>query len=278
MKYSKVNMGSRSGLVPSASEIRSRVLEIAFRGQTVHIPSAFSIVELVRILYANFDISKDCPSSSNSEDYFILSKGHGVMAMYPILESLGWISRAELDAYFTDGGSLPGLAESSTPGVLANSGSLGMGIGISVGLCYADALRGNSLRRHFCLIGDGELNEGSVYEALRFAGHNRLGNFKLLVDWNEHQAMGKTSEVLAISDALGFFASLGFDARIVDGHDEERILDALTQSSTLSNGKPLALVALTVKGKGVSFMENKNEWHYTRLTPESFTLAMNEVR
>lgn len=263
-------------MIPSAVEIRRRVLEMSYSGQSVHVPSAFSIVEIVRVLHEKHLRYPDNNPASVGRDFFVLSKGHGVMALYPILESRGWIIKTDIDNYFQDGSSLPGLSESSVPGCEVNSGSLGQGLSVAVGFAWSAKLQ-ESNQRAFCIVGDGELNEGSIWEALMFAGFHKLSNLVVIIDDNGYQAMGKTSEVLAPADLESALAAFGFQVQSVDGHAEDSIDLAITSHRESGSSLPLALVAKTTKGKGVSFIENNNEWHYTRLDDRTFTKAMKEL-
>ncbi len=262
--------------IPSARKVRETILEMAYSGQTVHIPSAFSIVEIIRTLHAGFLRYPNNDPTSSDRDYLVLSKGHGVMALYPILEARGWIQKADLESYFQNESRLPGLCEASIPGCEANSGSLGQGVGVAVGLALASKLR-ESDQFTVCLVGDGEMNEGSTYESLSFAGHQRLTNFVCIVDLNGFQAMGQTSSVISQERMDVFFSSIGFEVQIIDGHDEHALEQALRRAKKPSQTKPLAILAKTVKGKGVSFMENNNSWHYTRLNNETFGAARAEL-
>ena len=261
---------------PSAKEIRLRILEIAFSGQTVHIPSAFSIVEIIRVLHREYLRYPRGQHDSKDRDYLVLSKGHGVMALYPILEARGWIDQHALANYFQDGSQLPGLCEASIPGCEANSGSLGQGVGVAAGLALAIELRGSS-QRVFCVVGDGELNEGSTFEALSFVGQRRFRHFALVVDLNGLQAMGATKEVISQDGLDQILRGLGFHVLSVNGHDESALSEIFR---TFVAGKflgPIAILAQTVKGKGVSFMEGQNAWHYKRLNPETMQEATREV-
>lgn len=262
--------------IPSAKKVREAILEIAHSGQTVHIPSAFSIVEIVRTLHEKLLRYPGNNPNSSDRDYLVLSKGHGVMALYPILEARGWIHQTNLKSYFQDGSLLPGLCEAAIPGCEANSGSLGQGVGVAVGLALASRLR-RSDQVTVCIVGDGELNEGSAYESLSFAGHHHLANFVCIVDLNGFQAMGETDSVISQERIDVFFTSLGFDVQVLDGHDEVALERALLQVREPNRFKPLVIIAKTVKGKGVSFMENNNSWHYTRLSDETFGSAMSEL-
>lgn len=262
--------------IPSSKEIRRTILEIALSGQTVHIPSAFSIVELVKILHQRFLKYPENNARSEARDYLVLSKGHGVMALYPIIMARGWVQQSDLDDYFKDGSRLPGLCEAVIPGCEANTGSLGQGVGVAVGLALAAKLR-RSDQFSVCITGDGELNEGSAFESLSFAGHHRLGNFICIVDLNGFQAMGETSSVIAQDRLDLLFEALGFEVLAINGHDENAIEQALAVVRNTVRTKPLAILAETVKGKGLSFMEKDNTWHYKRLDEASFRAAITEL-
>jgi len=263
--------------LPSASHLRREILNMAYAGQSVHVPSAFSVVEIVRVLHESVIQYPNNDPDDPERDYLVLSKGHGAMALYPILAARGWIQGDALENYFADGSLLPGLTEACIPGCEANTGSLGQGITVAAGLALGAKLRGSN-QRVFCIIGDGELNEGSVYEALAFAAHNQLSNMTVILDENRFQAMGKTNEILGSMNVDVFFESLGFSVFRLDGHDESALTQALASDHFIeSNANPTVIVAETVKGKGVSFMEEVNEWHYRRLSPEEHHRALEEL-
>ncbi len=260
----------------NANHIRKVILNMAYSGSTVHIGCAFSIVELLAVLYRNhlrFDPSN---SASPTRDYMVLSKGHGVMAQYACLHELGLISDKEIAHYFQNGTRLKGLADAHIPGVEATTGSLGHGLSVAAGLALAAKLNKSS-QLCYTLVGDGELNEGTVWEAAMFATHFKLDNLVVIVDENGFQAMGPTDEVLALGSIEEKFRAFGFDAVTIDGHDEVAIDATYTCMKAACNGRPKAIVATTVKGKGVSFMEHDNIWHYTRLTPETYAAALAEL-
>lgn len=250
---------------------------MSYAGQSVHVPSAFSIVEILRVLHESVVQYPNNDPDDPKRDYLVLSKGHGAMALYPILVSRGWIDRTWLEKYFEDGSFLPGLTEAYIPGCEANTGSLGQGITVAAGLALGAKLQGSN-QRVFCIIGDGELNEGSVYEALSFASHNKLSNLTVILDENRYQAMGKTDEILGAMNVDAFFESIGFSVLRLDGHDELALTRALVPDRlAYASDKPTAIVAETVKGKGVSFMEKANEWHYLRLSSSDYHLALEEL-
>lgn len=260
----------------NALQIRKTILDMAFAGSTVHIGCAFSIVELLAVLYRqHLRLDVTAPDSPD-RDYLVLSKGHGVMAQYACLHELGWLSDEDLARYFSNGTRLKGLADAHVQGIEATTGSLGHGLSVGVGLALGAKLK-QSAQTCYTLVGDGELNEGSIWEAIMFAAHFKLDNLIVIVDQNGFQAMGSTDEVMGLGSIEAKFTAFGFDAVTIDGHDEQAIDRTYADMKNYRNGKPKAIVAKTVKGKGVSFMENDNIWHYTRLTPENHARAIHEV-
>lgn len=256
-------------------ELRKTVLRMAHAGSTVHIACAFSLIEIMAVLYRSLMRLGDGPRAAD-RDYLVLSKGHGVMAQYACLHELGWLSEEELSRYFADGTRLKGLSDAHVPGLEVSSGSLGHGLSVGVGLALAAKRRGSD-QRVFAIVGDGEINEGSIWEALLFAAHFELSNLIVIVDKNGFQAMGSTREVMELGNLSAKLTAFGLETREVDGHDRqalERTLSALAQHPRRG---PRGVVAHTVKGKGVSFMEHDNRWHYTRLTAETFAAAMTEL-
>lgn len=249
---------------------------MAFAGSTVHIGCALSIIEIVAVLYRRHLNLADGTPRAAGRDYLVLSKGHGVMAQYACLYELGWLKDIDLDNYFANGTRMKGLSDAHVPGLEVSSGSLGHGLSVGVGLALA-AKRNGSGQRAFCIVGDGEMNEGSIWEALLFARQFKLDNLVVIVDENRFQAMGSTDEVISLGSLHAKFESFGFDTRSVDGHDERSLDSTLSELMAIQDGKPKAIVAATVKGRGVSFMENNNMWHYTRLSRETFDAAMAEV-
>lgn len=258
------------------TRLRRTILEMAYRGSTVHIPSAFSIVELLAVLYRKYLRYPGDTPSADGRDYLVLSKGHGVMAQYACLFERGWIGENEVSAYFSDGSVLKGLSETAVAGMEVNSGSLGHGFSVGVGLSLAAKLKGTN-QRTYVVVGDGELNEGPIWEAAMFSAHHELGNLMLIVDENGFQAMGPTQEVIGLGAIRDKFACFGFHSVDVAGHDQEAIDMAIAQLWDDHSKAPKALVAHTIKGKGVSFMEGDNTWHYTRLNRETYERAVNEL-
>jgi transketolase len=259
----------------AAANLRRTILRMAYHGSSSHIASAFSAVEILAILYRNH-LKLGAEPNNPERDYFILSKGHGVMAQYACMLEMGWLNETQIQSYYADGTELLGEADASVPGIEVNSGSLGHGLAVGVGLAYGALRRGTS-QKVYALLGDGECNEGSIWESLLFASHFRLTNLLVIVDVNGYQGLGRTSEILNTDSLEKKFAAFGFETRTVDGHDEALLDQAIAQLARSSFPGPRALMARTVKGKGVTFMEGTNLWHYNRLTEKTYQAALAEL-
>lgn len=258
------------------ARMRRTVLEMAYAGSTVHIACAFSIIELVTVLYRDHLRYPGNDPRAEGRDFLVLSKGHGVMAQYACMRELGWLQDAHVQGYFKDGSDLKGLSDSRVPGLEVTSGSLGHGFSIGVGVAMGLQRKGTD-QKVYAIVGDGELNEGPIWEGALVAAHHRMDNLMLIIDKNGFQAMGATDDVLALGDLSAKFASFGFETQEVDGHDEAAVDAAIVQLWTTGAGKPKALIAHTVKGKGVPFMESDNRWHYTRLNAQTFAEAVGAL-
>lgn len=256
--------------------LRRTVIEMAYAGSTVHIPCAFSIIEILAVLYRNHLHLGDGAPRAEGRDYLVLSKGHGVMAQYACLRELGWLGDDDIHGYFANGTALKGLSDAHVPGLEVTSGSLGHGLSVGVGMAFGSKRKGSN-QRCYAIVGDGEMNEGAVWEAILFSAQFKLDNLILIVDENGFQAMGATRDVMDLGNIADKLIAFGFESRTVDGHDEDAIDRTLFEFKRLLNGKPKGLVAKTVKGKGVSFMEHENAWHYTRLNPETYAAALAEL-
>jgi len=271
---SPARAGGEARFAPA--RMRRTVLEMAYAGSTVHIACAFSIIELVTVLYRNHLRYPDNQPRAEGRDFLVLSKGHGVMAQYACMRELGWLDDSHVQNYFKDGSELKGLSDSRVPGLEVTSGSLGHGFSVGVGIAAGLQRKGTD-QKVYAIVGDGELNEGPIWEGALVAAHHRMDNLMLIVDKNGFQAMGTTDDVLALGDLSAKFASFGFETLEVDGHDEAAIDAAIRQLWATGAGKPKALIARTVKGKGVPFMESDNRWHYTRLDQQTFAEAVNAL-
>lgn len=258
-------------MLVSARDVRRIILEQSMRAGVGHIGSALSIADIVAVLYS--DVLRIPSPGAPDRDRFVLSKGHAALAVYAALHLRGWISEQILDTYCSDGTLLGVHPERDLSGVDFSTGSLGQGISIAGGAALAARLQGSN-RRIYSLISDAECNEGSVWEAAMFAAHHQLSNMIVIVDDNKQQALGYTRDVLDLSPMEDRWAAFGWDAATVDGHDAEALRGAFLKSS---DSRPRVVVANTVFGRGVSFMENRIAWHYEPLSEQQFSAACREL-
>jgi transketolase len=241
-----------------SSRIRRKVIESAAAAGVGHVGSALSIVDVLAALYGRV---LHLPSlDDNDRDRFVLSKGHAALALYAALYERGLVDQALLATYCSDGSMLGTHPEHVVPGIDFSTGSLGHGLSLGAGAALAARLQ-NSSRRVFVLVSDAECNEGSLWEAVMFAAHHKLSNLIAIVDLNGQQALGYTRDVLDLSPLADRFRSFGWNSVEVDGHDPEGIANTI-ETLAQEPGPPHVLVARTVFGHGVSFMESKIEWHY----------------
>jgi transketolase len=241
--------------------LRHLIVRALAGGKRGHIGSSMSLVEIMRVLYD--DILRYRPNEPDwqDRDRCILSKGHGCLALYVVLADKGFFPLEVLDTFCKRDSILGGHPEAGkVPGVEASTGSLGHGVPIAVGRAMALRMR-KSDSRVFVVTGDGEINEGSVWEAALSASKHRLDNLTLLVDYNKIQSAGFTAEILDLEPLLDKWRSFGFAAAEVDGHDVDALRD-LIRRTPLMPGRPTAIVCHTVKGKGINFAEHDPEWHH----------------
>ncbi|WP_237141564.1 transketolase [Selenomonas sp. oral taxon 126] len=252
-------------------------LELAYRcGTSSHLGGGLSMMEILSVLYGVVMNTAQHSVPYEAQDKFVLSKGHGVLGLYTALAEFGIITQEQLATFQQDGSDL--IAHpvmNASLGIESSSGSLGQGISMGVGLALAAKKKGYAYRT-FVLCGNGESNEGSVWEAAMSAVQFGLDNFTLVIDNNHMQSDGASEAILDLSDRYGaMLRAVGFETIEVDGHDVAALIDAF--QSVRVEWKPRAVVAHTVKGKGVSFMENNNDWHHNRLTEEQYQRAITEV-
>jgi transketolase len=245
-----------------ASQLRAEVIGLSHRAKTPHLGSSLSCLDLLTALYWEFLRIDPANASDPDRDRLILSKGHAAPALYAALCARGFFPRTLLEEYGRDGAALaeqpaPGCA----PGVEWATGSLGHGLSAGVGMALAGRIQGRGYRT-VVILSDGECNEGSVWEAAMFAAAQELGSLTVLVDYNKWQATGRSNEVMALEPFRAKWEAFGWESYEVDGHDFAEIGAALACAELPGRAKPLAIVAHTVKGRGVSFMEDDNNWHY----------------
>lgn len=257
----------------SAWEIRRMILEQSKRAHVGHIGSALSIADIVAALYGNI-LNVTHPEDPD-RDRFVLSKGHAALAVYAALYLKGWLTKEDLDSYCADNSLLGVHPERALKGIDFSTGSLGQGLGMGAGAALAARLQKSS-RRVFVLVSDGECNEGSLWEGVMFAAHHRLGNLVAIVDLNGQQALGYTRQVLDLAPMADRWRAFGWGVQEVDGHNVEQMSNTLTDLE-IQSGPPHVLLAHTICGKGISFMEGQIRWHYWPMSEEEYQQAMDEL-
>jgi transketolase len=260
-----------------ANTIRRQTLAMINRARSAHIGTTFSMAEILAVLYGRVlrvdPLRPDWPD----RDRFVLSKGHGCAGLYAALAERGFFPREWLDSFYLDGSPLVGHAtHRSVPGVEVSTGSLGHGLSIAAGMALA-VERDKRPYRVFALLSDGECDEGSTWEAILFAGHHRLRSLVAIVDYNKIQSLGRVSEVLELEPFADKWSAFGWDVHEVDGHDCAALTRVLEQRSEPGSGRPTCVIAHTVKGKGVTFMEDLLLWHYRSPDASEHDRAVREL-
>ena len=257
-----------------STKIREYILKMLYQGQSAHAGSNLSAVDLLTVLYFNIlNINPKDPEWED-RDRFILSKGHAAAVMWAILAEKGFFSRERLNTYYKNNG-LPGhVTKLNVPGVDFSTGSLGHGLSFACGVALS-AKRYKKNYRTFVILGDGEMDEGSIWEALLFAPHNKLDNLTVIVDYNKIQSLDYVENTLSLEPLYDKLKAFCWNTIEIDGHNHKEIEKAL--NNTIKN-KPTFIIAHTIKGKGVSFMENSIDWHYWNIDEKILQQAFNELK
>jgi transketolase len=258
-----------------AKNVRRLSLQMVARAKASHIGSALSIADIVAVLYS--DVLRIDPHQPNmpDRDRFILSKGHACVAIYAALANRGFFPILDLETYGQDHSNLMNHISHKVRGVEFSAGALGHGLPFGVGKALA-AKRLKADWRVFVLLSDGELDEGSNWEAMMFASHHQLDNLVAIIDYNKLQSLTSIANTLGLEPLVDKFIAFGWSVKEVDGHNHEQIKSVL-QEPTWTTNKPSVVIAHTIKGKGVSFMENRVEWHYRSPSPEQLAQALSEL-
>lgn len=257
-----------------AKKIRISSLEMVSKVNASHIGSAFSVCEIISVLYTDVMKFDSKNPSLEDRDRLILSKGHACVALYAALAHLGFFELDELETFGQPQSRLMAHVSHKVPGVEFSTGSLGHGLPFATGKALSAKLQ-NASWQTFVIVGDGELDEGSNWEAIMFAAHHNLDNLTVIIDGNNLQSLTTTTATLNLEPIKDKFLSFGAEFIEVDGHDVKALKEALTRPSI---NKPRVIIAMTTKGKGVSFMENQVAWHYKAPRGEELKKALNEVR
>lgn len=253
-------------------QIRRGVLEQSKRVNVGHIGSALSIADLLAALFSG--VLSVNPPRDPDRDRLVLSKGHAALALYVALEAVGLLDH-DLDSFCLDGSPLATHPEHVVSGIDFSTGSLGQGLSFAAGAALAARMQ-RSQRRAFVLMSDAECNEGAVWEAAMFAAHHKLGNLIALIDVNGQQALGYTRDVLDLEPLAARWRAFEWDVHEVDGHDVATLKSTI-EGLSVKDGRPHVLLAQTVFGHGVSYMESTIAWHYLPMSDDQYTTALQEL-
>lgn len=261
--------------VDLAWKIRRDAIEMVHNSHASHIASALSCVDILAVLYADVAKYRVEDSKWEDRDRIVLSKGHAGSALYACLAEVGFFPKKQLETYYQNGSWLSGhISHKNVNGVEFSTGSLGHGVCVATGIAMAGRL--NNKKYHvYAIVGDGECDEGSVWETALFANQFNLSNFTIIVDRNGLQSFGSTEDTISTGDLGKKFKEFGWNVINVDGHNHQKLKEALLQK--FDNDKPVCIIAHTIKGKGVSFMENNVAWHYKDPQGDFYTNAVKEL-
>ncbi len=256
--------------------LRNEIFDMCYNVQTGHPGSVLSEIDiLVSLFYGGVINYEKGNPDSNLRDRIIISKGHAAMGLYPIFAEIDYFNKKELENYGKSDGILRIFGNISIPGIDATSGSLGHGIGIGSGMAFADKID-NLNRKTYVIISEGEMYEGSIWESALFTSHHNLTNLVVIIDRNNKIILGDTEDLVRLEPIDDKWSAFGFNVIRINGHSHEEIINALNTGS--NSNKPLLIIADTVKGKGISFMENVPNWHYwNKIDTETYNLAKKEL-
>ena len=257
--------------------IRRHVVRMTHVGNSSHVGSGLSMADLMAVLYGQIMRIDPAEPGWSDRDRFVLSKGHAGACVYATLAECGFFPVERLADHYQDGSNLSGrVSHKGVPGVELSTGSLGHGLGVAAGMALA-AKRQEKDHRVFCMLSDGECDEGSNWEAILFSAHHKLDNLVAVIDYNKVQSLADVSDTLTLEPFADKWIAFGWSVREIDGHDHNDIKKALTDlPDTFS--KPTCILAHTTKGKGVSFMENSVLWHYRSPQGDEYERAMQELK
>ena len=260
-----------------AKNIRKNIIEQVYRANSGHPGGALSCTDILTVLYFNqMNINEKEPRDL-LRDRFVLSKGHCAPALYACLAEKGFINKEELATFRKTDGNLQGHPDmNKVAGVDMTTGSLGQGLSVANGMALTSKMNHDGYRV-YCLLGDGEIEEGQIWEAAMTASKYKLDNLCAILDYNNLQIDGTIEEVKGLDNIEGKWKSFGFNTIVVDGHNIAQLIDAFETAKNIKE-KPSIIIAKTIKGKGVSFMENKAEWHGKAPNEEEYKLALNELQ
>lgn len=269
-------MDAQEHMVGFSRRVRAHVLRMTSTGKSSHVASGLSVADILGVLYA--EVLRLNPQNPDmpDRDRFVMSKGHAGAAVYAALAERGFYEPEMLAQHYQNGSIFSGhVNHAGVPGVELSTGSLGHGLSVAAGMAWRSRATRSSWRA-YVLLSDGECDEGSVWEAAMLAGHHKLGNLVAIVDYNKMQSLATTDETLTLEPFAEKWKAFGWEVVEVDGHNHEALRAAL-DVTPVANARPRCVIAHTVKGKGVSFMENQVLWHYKPPSVEELALALQEV-
>jgi len=257
-----------------ANRIRKHAVRMTSAGGSSHVASILSMSDILAVLYGSVMNYRSKDPSWSERDRFVLSKGHAGAGVYAVLAEMGFMPLSILKSHYQNGSNLSGhVSHKGIPGVEFSTGSLGHGLSVASGMALAAKINKKNYR-FFVLMGDGECDEGSVWEAIMFASHHKLINLTVIVDRNQHQSIYSTEDTLALEPFSEKWQSFGWEVIVVDGNCCKALIEAFAK---IDVNKPVCIIANTIKGKGVSFMENNILWHYRSPQGEEFKNAIREL-
>lgn len=260
-----------------AKELRKTILKMIYKAQSSHIAPAFSVLDIILFLYEKILKINPRKPWNIHRDRLLLSKGWGISALYAVLAKHKFFKEKLLGEYCSNGSKFIGTSTlNGIPGIETTTGSMGHGLPLGVGMAIASK-RAKKEFRTFVIISDGELDEGSTWEAILFAGHHKLDNLTVIVDYNKFQAFGRVRDILDLEPLAEKFKAFNWSTKEMNGHDFYD-MGRIFKKLPFEKGMPSIVIAHTVKGKGVSFMENNNVWHYRPPNETFFNLAMQELK
>lgn len=268
---------NENDLKEKTQEIKRKCLEICIKAGTGHVTSSFSCAEIVTVLYYNIMNIDPRNPEWEGRDRFVMSKNHASVITFPVLADLGFVNKEDIDSFLEDGSIYGEHSKSSINGVDFSGGSLGIGMGVACGMAYS-AKKNQKEWVTFCIVGDGEMYEGSIWEAVMFAGANKLDNLVVFVDRNHMCITDFTDKMLAQSPLEDKWTAFNWEVRSVNGHSITEITDSLEDVRNRKSGRPLCIIAETVKGRGIRFMENNILMHGVAPKGEEAELALHQLR
>ena len=258
-----------------ALQLRRHVVRMCARGGSSHVGSCLSIADILALLYGELLRVDPAEPLWPGRDRFILSKGHAGACIYAALAERGFFPLSDLERHYRNGSNLSGhVSHRDVPGVEFSTGSLGHGLGVAAGIAFQLRRQGGA-QRVFALLSDGECDEGSVWEAALFAAHHRLGRLCAIIDYNKLQSLGPVEQTIGLEPLTDKWRAFGWTGVRADGHDHDRLRDAFAVAA--ASERPTCIVADTIKGRGISFMENAVLWHYRTPAGAELAAAMREL-